>query len=196
MFGRKMLTGALGICTMPATTSQKISQTILEGQVNRNLTVTFFLCVSMFMAISASAQSKSPLQGVWKTSEVTTTGPNASTNKAPQPGFVIFTGKYYSIVSVNADKPRPNLPQDINTATAAQLREIWGPFTGQSGTYEIKGSEVTFRVLAAKNPGVMATGNFATDTFKIEGGTLTLVSKANQNGPANNQVTIKLTRVE
>jgi hypothetical protein len=110
--------------------------------------------------------------------------------------LVIFTGKYYSIVTVNTDKPRPNLPQDKNTATASQVRDVWGPFTGQAGTYEVKGSEVTYHPNVAKNPGVMSSGSFAIDTFKIEGNTLTLVDKANRNGPAANPGTVKLTRVE
>jgi hypothetical protein len=164
--------------------------------MNRTRMGVVFLCVVVLSAISGFSQSKTPLQGVWKVSEATTTGPNASTNKSPQPGFIIFTGKYYSIVTVNTDKPRPDLPQDINSATAAQLRDIWGPFTGQTGTFEVKGAEVTLRPLAAKNPVVMAAGSFNTQSFKIDGNTLTLVPKAGRNGPAQNPTTLKLTRVE
>jgi len=150
----------------------------------------------MFIAISGFSQSKSPLQGVWKGIEVVTTGPNASTNKSPQPWLIIFTGKYYSIVAVTSDKPRPELPQDINTATAAQLRDVWNPFLGQSGTYEAKGSEITYHPIVAKNPGAMSSGNFVIDTFKIEGNTLTLANKATRNGLVANPRTVKWTRVE
>jgi hypothetical protein len=88
---------------------------------------------------------------------------------------------------------------------------VWGPFTAQAGTYEVKGSEVTYRPSVAKNPNVMAPGNFMTDTFKIEGNTLTLVSNANRGAKegvpeedigvglrmrSGNPATIKLTRVE
>jgi hypothetical protein len=158
--------------------------------------VVVLLCVVGFGAMSAYSQSKTPLQGVWKAIEVITTGPNASTNKSPQPGLIIFTGKYYSIVAVTSDKPRPELPQDVNTATAVQLRDVWTPFVGQSGTYEVKGSEITYHPVAAKNPRTMSSGNFAIDTFKIEGNTLTLVDKANRNGSIANPGTVKLTRVE
>ena len=164
--------------------------------MNRNLTVTVFLCAAMLIAISGFSQSKSLLQGVWKPTEVVRTGPNASTNKNPQSCLIIFTSKYYSIVCVTSDKPRPDLPQDINTATGAQLRDVWGPFTGQSGTYEVKGSEVTYHQSVAKNPTVMSSGNFAIDAFKIEGNTLTLVDKATRNGPVANPGTVKLMRVE
>jgi len=164
--------------------------------VNRNLTVTVFLCAAIFVAISGFSQTKSPLQGVWKPTEIVRTGPNASTNKNPQPCLIIFTGKYYSIVCVTSDKPRPDLPQDINTATVAQLGDGWGPFTGQSGAYDVKGSEVTYRRSVAKSPIIMAPGSFAIDTFKTEGYTLTLVDKATRNGPVANPGTVKLIRVE
>jgi len=151
--------------------------------------------LSLLWVGSGFAQTN-PLQGVWKVTEVTTTGPKGAKQAAPQPGFYIFTGKHYSIVTVNSDQPRPDLPSDTNTATLEQLQASWGPFTGQSGAYEVKGSEVTFHALAAKNPSAMKTGNFSTSSFKIEGATLTLVNKANQTGPATNPTTRKLTRVE
>jgi hypothetical protein len=154
--------------------------------------------LSFVLVGSGFAQTSSPssLQGVWKVTEVTTTGPSASKQTAPQPGLYIFTGKHYSIVTINSDKPRPDLPQDATTATLEQLRAAWDPFTAQAGTYEVKGSDVTFRPLAAKNPSVMKAGNFSTSSFKIEGATLTLVNKATQAGPATNPTTRKLTRVE
>ena len=37
------------------------------------------------------AASQETIQGVWRVTEVTTTGPNASTNKSPQPSLYIFT---------------------------------------------------------------------------------------------------------
>lgn len=151
--------------------------------------------MSLLFAAGAFAQTN-PLQGVWRVTEVTTTGPQGSNQTAPQPGFYIFTGKHYSIVTVNSDKPRPDLPQNTSTATLEQLQATWGEFTAQAGTYEVKGSEVTFHALAAKNPSAMKAGNFSTSSFKIEGSTLTLTSKANQNGPVTNPTTRKLTRVE
>jgi len=151
--------------------------------------------MSLVLVGSGFAQTN-PLQGVWKVSEVTTTGPKGAKQAAPQPGFYIFTGKHYSIVTVNSDQPRPDLPPAPATATLEQLQASWGEFTAQSGTYEVKGSEVTFHALAAKNPSAMKAGSFSTSAFKIEGSTLTLVSKATQAGPSTNPTTRKLTRVE
>src|SRR5438105_5476482 len=99
--------------------------------------------------------SQSTLQGVWRVTAVTTTGPNASTNSQPQPGLYIFTAKHYSIVRVNGAKPRPDVPADIDKATADELRAVWDPFTANAGTYEVAGGNLTTRPMVAKNPGVM-----------------------------------------
>jgi hypothetical protein len=161
--------------------------------------VTVAVGLSLLLVAGGFAQSGSSpnsLHGVWKVTDVTTTGPTGSRRESPQPGFYVFTGKYYSVSTVNSDAPRPELPADVTTATADQLRAAWNPFTGQAGTYEVKGAEVTMHPLAAKNPAAMKAGNFNVSTFRIEGTTLTLVSKATQAGPANNPTTTKLTRVE
>lgn len=147
-------------------------------------------------AFTQSKKATNPLQGVWKVTEVTTTGPNASTNKNPQPGLYIFMNQYYSVLEVSGDKPRPDYPRDWDKATASQVWDVVGPFSANAGTYEVKGSEVTRRPMVAKNPAVMAGDWFFTNSFVIEGNTLTLVGKANKNGPTQNPTTVKLTRVE
>ena len=83
--------------------------------------------LSLMLVGSGFAQTN-PLQGVWKVTEVTTTGPNAS-KRAAQPGFYILTGKHYSIVTVNSDQPRPDLPGHEHRhrrATAGQLGPVHG----------------------------------------------------------------------
>ena len=62
------------------------------------------LVLSLLSASAAFAQAKSPVEGVWKVAEVipassnTTEKPQPITN--PQPGLLIFTKGYYSIVNV------------------------------------------------------------------------------------------------
>jgi hypothetical protein len=86
--------------------------------------------------------------------------------------------------------------QDTSTATAAELNAVYGPFTANSGTYEVKGGTLTTHPLLAKNPAVMAPGAANTYSFKIEGKTLTLTSVTGGRGPVTNPVTFKLTRIE
>ena len=54
---------------------------------------------------SAAAQGK--LEGVWKATEVSMSGPDSFKDSNPQPNFFIFTKKHFSTSAVTADKPRP-----------------------------------------------------------------------------------------
>jgi hypothetical protein len=145
-------------------------------------------------AVTARQQSPSSIVGVWRVTEVAFTGPNARKVTNPQPGLRIFTQRYYSRSEVTSDKPRTELPQ--GQASDKQLADAFGPFTGQAGTYEIRGNEITTRPIAAKNPGVMRAGNFDTAIFVVDGKTLTITTKANAAGPVANPSTWRLTRVE
>ena len=56
---------------------------------------------------------------------------------------------------------------------------------------------MTNTIIVAKNPNVMKSGGFQVFTFKMDGkNMLWLTQKANQNGPATDPATVKLTRVE
>ena len=152
------------------------------------------IAVAAILLTSASAQSKQ-LSGVWRVTELTTTGENASTNSSPQPSQYIFTKKHYSVVAVTAKEPRSIA--DVSTATADELRAVFGSgFAANSGTYEVKGDLLTMRPYVAKNPGFMQEGNFAVSKFKIEGDVLTLISHSNRQGPVANPTTTRLKRVE
>ena len=142
-----------------------------------------------------AAAANSPVVGVWRVAEIAVTGPNASTIKTPQPGLVIFTQRHYSIDMVTSDAPRPELP--AQGPTDKQIADAFGPFTGNAGTYAIKGTELTRTPVAAKSPNAMSSGVFQVDTIKMEGkDTLWLTPKANRAGPVANPTTLKLTRVE
>jgi hypothetical protein len=152
--------------------------------------------VSVVVAHGAQPRSNSTpsVVGVWKLSEVTFTGPNARKVTSPQPGLRIYTRQHYSIASVDADKPRAEVP--AKDASDKQRADAWGPFTGQAGTYEIKGNEITLKPIVAKNPAVMRAGNFLVATFKLEGDALWITPKSNASGPVANPQTEKWTRLE
>jgi hypothetical protein len=139
---------------------------------------------------SATAQGK--LQGVWKLTEVTFTGPNARTITPVEPGIFVFTKKHSCFAGVTGDKPRPALPE--KDATDAQKVATWEQFNGGAGTYEIKGTTITGHPIVRKNP--IKQGSFGTMDFKIEGNILLLTPKANQDGPIANPYTMKLVRLE
>ncbi len=153
----------------------------------------FLIALALVSAVAGAQSNPTPLTGVWRVSEVTTTGPNAATSSSPQPGLYLFTGKYYSIVFDHSDKPRPVLNSD---ATDAERLASMVPIQAQSGTYEVSGTTLTMHPIVAKNPGSMRSGNSSTHSFKLEGKTLVLTQVSSVNGPMANPVTLKLTRVE
>jgi hypothetical protein len=146
----------------------------------------------------SGAASQSTIQGVWRVTEVTTTGPNASTNKSPQPSQYIFTPKHFSLIRINATTARPDLPQDPTTATAAQLLAMYGTaLSAQSGTYEVAGGKLTTRAVVAKGNVPMAPGAISTSSYKLDGKTLTITSERGFDGkPVENPTTWKLTRID
>jgi hypothetical protein len=142
----------------------------------------------------AQSASTPDIVGVWRISEVTE--PDGRKGTDPQPSLGIFTPRYYSQNAVTSEAPRPELPP-ADKQTDKQLADAFGPFRGQAGTYEIKGNEITYRTIVAKNPSAMRPGNFVTDTFRMEGkDMLFLTRKATDAGPARRPTTWKLTRLE
>ena len=164
--------------------------------VSKRLSIAGALVVAAATGLFAQRGNSPSIVGVWRVSEVTTTGPNAKKITSPQPGLRIFTQRHYSISEVTSEKPRAELPPQGQTATDKQMSDAFGPFTGQAGTYEIKGNELTVRATVAKSPNAMRAGSFITSTFVLEGNSLTITTKANATGPIANPTTIRYTRVE
>ena len=139
-----------------------------------------------------------PLEGAWAVAEITTTGPDSATLNihAPQPGFILFTGRHYSLVRINTAAPRPALPP-ADSATVDALRAVWGnSFTAQAGTYEMVGSNITLIPLVAKNPAVMAAGSRTETQVRLEGDSLWVTAILADTVAANpNALTFKYVRV-
>jgi hypothetical protein len=143
---------------------------------------------AQIVGLAQRAIPVSPVVGVWRVSQLTTTGRDGKTNPDPQPGLLIFTTQYYSFNAVTSDIPRSDLPVPANEK---QQAEAFGPFHAVSGTYEVKGGTIIFKRIAAKNPNSMHPGNSEIYTFRMEGKDVLWLSEARQN-----PVTWKLTRVE
>jgi hypothetical protein len=147
----------------------------------------------------AIAQSKrSPLRGVWRVTQLTTTGPDGKITRTPQPMLTIFTDKYYSFFWIQSDKPRPQI-KDRATASADELRATWGAFSGQAGTYELSGSTVTVRPTVAKDPDIMNPGVALIYSVKFGGDTLELTFMRVDGVPRGANAlpyTLKMSRLE
>jgi Lipocalin-like domain len=157
--------------------------------------------LSLLSATAAFAQTKSPVEGVWKVAEVipasssTTEKPKPITD--PQPGLLIFTKGYYSIVVVTGPNARAAVEakdrENLTDAEKIAFYEQWRAFAANSGTYEIKGSTITRRASVAKNVGLMTRQESVSSEFKMEG-TNTLWISPPVDRP--NDPRIKWTRVE
>jgi hypothetical protein len=167
-------------------TTQKTTD---DGPVTNQVT-------TKYTRVESHPPSQASIQGVWQLVEVTTTGSNGSTNVSPQPGLRIFTDKHFSRVLVDGDQARPDLP-DAATATADELRAVWGPLVGEAGSYELTGGNLfTSRALVAKTPAGMKSDGFSTVSYKLEGNMLWLTQLSTQDGPTTDPIVSKYTRVE
>ena len=146
-------------------------------------------------AAPSAAEPNAAVQGVWRTLEVVVPGAAGHTFK-PDATLAIFHGRHYSRVEVHAEQPRPLLANP-GAASADQLREVWGPFVAEAGTFEMSGSDViTMRATVAKNPAAMRDGASSVYTFKRQGDTLTLTEVRTPAGPSPLAIAVTLTRVE
>lgn len=90
------------------------------------------------------------LEGAWKVTSVVTPQQKFA---SPQPSLYIFTKKYYSIMRINGDVPRPvSLSKD---PSALELQAMYGPtFSANSGSYSVTGDVVTLTPIVAKYQGI------------------------------------------
>ena len=152
------------------------------------------LLVATVSRLKAS-ESREAFEGVWKTVEVVVPGPTSQAFRTPAT-LAIFHGQHYSRVEVHAEGARPVL-KDPATASADELRAVWGPFVAEAGTFEVTGQNVvTMQAMVAKNPAAMTNGATSVYTYQRSGDTLILTQTRTPSGPSAMPVTIKLARVE
>ena len=115
----------------------------------RRYTLSIALCV--MSASAAFAQTKSPVEGVWKITEWVEAG---KTNTDPQPAIFIFTKGYYSVAMLmgppRTDSIPSNMGREPSDVEKIGLFEQWKWFVGISGSYEVNGSTIVMRPIVAK----------------------------------------------
>jgi hypothetical protein len=129
-----------------------------------------FLVMALFTAAPARAQTgPAALEGAW--SRVVSFGPNTPWHST-QPGQRIFVDGHYSWISIQTPVGAPRPPMPDSTGTAEQLRAVWGPVQAQAGTYDVRGDTITQRILVAKNPAAMRSGDGGRYTYRMVGDSL------------------------
>lgn len=161
----------------------------------------FLIAAAVFGVVSSTAdvgftQAKPAaslsLKGVWKATSIVVTGANASTNASRQPSLVIYTDKYFSVITLDGSVPLPPRsmlkpladPNKLTDAEKLARYDAWLPITAQSGTYTVKGSTLIQHRLISKDPASMNTDGGPIE-FKIEGDTLTQTTKSAPGQPVS-----------
>jgi len=134
--------------------------------------------------------STSPLVGVWRLSEI---APGSSN---PQPGIYIFTDHYFSHDAVSSDTPRSLLARD-RALTDREIADAARGFLGSAGIYDVKGDQITMRVIAALNPNYMLPEYSRVYSFRFVGRDTLWITETEAAGkPIPNPPMLKLTRLE
>ncbi len=120
---------------------------------------------------SEAAQLTTPVEGVWKTVEVSFSSADTSyTNEITRPSVLIFTKGHYAALRI-AGEPRELLPEE--DATDEQLLAALRGVRMNGGTYEVSDSSMTTTVIMHHNPNAMAEGPSNTSTFAVDGDVMT-----------------------
>ncbi len=91
-----------------------------------------------------------PLHGVWSMIAMTS-GDDGATIDPSQPGLFIFTeGHYSAVYSLGAD-PRPLSAAGFDPTSEEKVAQ-YDTIIVNTGTYEARGSTITFRPMVAKSP--------------------------------------------
>ena len=153
------------------------------------------LLASLF-AVSLAAQDQTQrsgsLLGVWRVTEVTTTGPGGRHIADHRPGLLVITGRHLALIVEAGDKPRPEQPP----SSADEFRAVWGPLVAFAGSYQATANELTVTIAVHKTPANMRPGSFMTWTYSVTGDTLTRVTLRTHEGASKNPITWKLARTE
>jgi len=161
----------------------------------------FLIAAAVFGVVSSTADvgfsqakpsTSQSLKGVWKATAIEVTGANASVNANRQPSLVIYTDKYFSVITLDGSVPLPprsqlTAPKDPNHLTDAEKLaryEAWLPVLAQSGTYTVKGNILVQHRLISKDPASMNTEGGPIE-FKIEGDKMIQITKSLPGQPVS-----------
>ncbi|HSE25016.1 MAG TPA: hypothetical protein VLB68_25370 [Pyrinomonadaceae bacterium] len=150
---------------------------------------------------AVQGHTKTQVEGVWKLTEVLVPPKNpaekGTTITNPQPGLIILTKGYYSLLVVREERPAFAPAKDSANLTDPEKiarYEQWRSFAANSGTYEVKGSMLMLHPIVAKNVEVMSSTAPITWELKLEGpNSLWLIPSSDR---ALTDPRLKVTRLE
>src|SRR5690349_6527922 len=116
--------------------------TMINTQMQRRRAMLALGALAAVALAPQAASAQAGLEGVWKITNITATGANASVNASPQPSQMILTRGYYSFVQVASPTPRKASPNAANPARLTDAEKLaryeeWNAFAANAGTYEV-----------------------------------------------------------
>ena len=152
------------------------------------------LIPSVHLDSQRPAISQPSIRGVWRVVEVDRY-PAGGWTSHPTPGLWIFTARHYAAVMEGRDDVKRAVIEDVDHATAQQLRAAWMPFVAQFGTYEVKGDVLTLKILEAKNTDLIGVTRI--QRFNLDVNTLTTEPLRSPDGKLlSKNLILKLARIE
>ena len=147
-------------------------------------------------AVGVGAQSRSPLEGVWKVLEVSSRVPGADWTVATPPylSVYIFTPKHYSYMFAPGVGPRRQFAGDPNRPSDAEKIAAYDSIVASSGTYILDGTTLIMTAILHKNPNEM-TGEPLRYSVEIESNRLRMTVANPPFAPGRERRTL-LTRIE
>ena len=147
-------------------------------------------------AIGVGAQSRSPLEGVWKVLEVSSRVRGADWTVATPPylSVYIFTPRHYSYMFAPGAGPRRLFAGDPNRPSEAEKVAAYDSIVASSGTYILKGRTLIMTASLHKNPNEM-TGESLTYSVEFERNSLRMTVANPPFAPGRERRTL-LTRIE
>jgi hypothetical protein len=163
--------------------------------------IFFLLALSLFAVLQAQNPPANPLQGVWKVVQIQlAVSGKEYINAGPQPGMMIFTKEYYSMVWMPQEKKQPDnatVWQPTDTEKIQQFNSL----IVNSGNYTLSDSLLTTFPIVAKTPEFI--GGKASYHWSINQDTLQLIVREiySRNGVLDEgaqkfQTTLLLVRIE
>jgi hypothetical protein len=120
--------------------------------MEKKLFAFILLPLSLYLLLPAQIPSPNPIQGVWKVVEIRQeVSGKEYRNTEPQPGLMIFTRDYYSMVWMPLDRVQPDnatIWQPTDTEKIQQFNSI----VVNSGSYTLSDSQLTAFPIVAKTP--------------------------------------------
>ena len=146
--------------------------------------------------VNGAAQSRSPLQGVWKVIEVSSRVPGLDWTVATPPylSIYIFTPKHYSYMFTPGAGPRRLFAGDPNQPSDAEKVAAYDSIVAGSGTYILEGTTLTMTAILHKNPNEM-TGEPLRYSVEIDSHRLRMTIANPPFAPGRERRTL-LTRIE